>query len=212
MVTPPTSGDRPAALDGPPTSDERPAALAVKIATALDRLARARRGLRQIAATRHGVTLLQADLLAVLAESPASPPAVGRLARDAAVRQPTATDSLRALAAKGLVEQCRDPADRRRVNVALTPAGRDVVAPLRGVDGDLAAAISALPLAVQEAALEALVAVIARLVDRGAVDTARTCLTCRFHRPAGRAHHCSLLGVRFGAAGLRVGCADHQAA
>jgi DNA-binding MarR family transcriptional regulator len=193
-------------------SADRPDGLAAKVAAALDRLARARRLERQSTATRHGLTPLQLDLLTTLADGPPPEPTVGLLATEVAVTQPTATDSLRALADKALVERRPDPADRRRSTIELTAAGRRLARELSLGDDHLTAAIAALPTAVQEATLEALLSLIARLVDTGAIDVARTCYTCRYHRFDGTTHHCALLETDLPTAELRVNCPDHEAA
>lgn len=196
----------------PTGSYDRPEGLAAKITAALDRLARARRLQRQSDATLHGVTPLQLDLLTILAEGPPPEPTVGLLATEVAVTQPTATDSLQALVSKGLVERRRDPTDRRRSWIELTAAGQELVGDLSRTDDDLTAAVASLPQPVQEATLEALLTLIARLVETGAIQTARTCLTCRYHQHDGRMHHCTLLGIDLPPADLRVNCPEHHAA
>ena len=183
-----------------------------KVAAALDRLARANRSQRQLAATRHGLSPLQVELITILADGVPPEPSVGMLAAEVAVRQPTATDSLRALADKGLVSRRHDPTDRRRATFELTATGRRLATDLRRADVAVAAAIAELPDDVQAATLETLLSVIARLVATGTIDVARTCLTCHFHEPDGAGHRCTLLGVDLPAADLRVNCGEHRAA
>lgn len=196
----------------PPGSADRPESLAPKIAAALDRLARARRHHRQVAATRHGLTPLQLDLLATLTDGPPPEPTVGRLAAEMSVTQPTATDAIRSLSDKGLVERRPDPVDRRRSAVELTEAGRLLVGGLAEADDEITTAVARLPLEVQEATLEALLIVIARLVEAGAIEVARTCFTCHHHRFDGTTHHCALLDMDLAPADLRVNCPEHHAA
>ena len=193
-------------------SADRPSGLAAKIAAALDRLGRARRLHRQAIGTRHGLTPLQLDLLTTLADGPPPDPSVGLLAREVAVSQPTATDALRALADKGLVARRRHPGDARRATIELTAAGRRLTRDLAGADDALVTAIAALPPAAQEATLETLLGLIARLVDQGAIEVARTCFTCRYHRYDGTRHHCALLATDLPTAELRINCPDHHAA
>lgn len=154
----------------------------------------------------------KSELLATLADGPPPEPYVGLLATQVAVSQPTATDSLRALADKGLIQRHSDPSDRRRSMVEFTSAGRRLTRDLARVDDDLIAAISVLPTEVQEATLETLLMLIDRLVDTGAIDVARTCLTCRHHQTDGATHRCTLVGTDLPTAELRINCPDHDAA
>ncbi len=190
---------------------DRPETLAAKVAAALDRIARAERVLRQAAATEAGLTPLQVDLLATIADGQPPSPYVSALAAELGVTQPTLTESARAAEAKGLVERHPDPDDARRSVLGITPQGREVVGRTRRVDHHLIDAIAALPQATQERALEILLEVIASLVDRGAITVARTCLTCTYHRLDGSTHHCTLLNADLPVAELRVNCPEHLA-
>lgn len=187
---------------------DRPEPLPTRVAAALDRIARARRVRRQAVATRHGLTPLQVELLTTLAGGPPPPPQVGLLAAEVGVAQPTATDSVRALERKGLVGR----GGGRRPALALTAAGRLLAEDLALADQDLVRAVEALPAAAQAATLEALLTLISRLVETGAVTVARTCLTCRFHEHDGAVHRCTLLGADLPPADLRVNCPEHELA
>lgn len=189
-------------------STDRPEPLAARVAAALDRIARARRVHRQAVATRHGLTSLQVELLTTIADGPPPPPQVGLLAVEVGVAQPTATDSVRALERKGLVER----GGGRRSALELTAAGRLLVDDLVLADQGLTRVIEALPIAVQAATLEVLLTLIAQLAVTGAVTVSRTCLTCRFHAHDGASHHCTLLGADLPPADLRVNCPDHEPA
>ena len=99
------------------------------------------------------------------------------------------------------------------VQVRREGAGTWLVDPVAVPDlAPLAEAIGQLPQQVQEATLEALLTVIARLVDDGTITVARTCITCRFHRHDGVSHHCNLLGIDLPTRELRVNCPEHQPA
>ncbi len=193
-------------------STDRPEELAAKIAAALERLARAQRAHRQRVATERGLTPLQLDLVTTLADGVPPDPVVGRLAIEVGVSQPTVTDSLRTLERKGLVERRRDPADGRRASVVLTALGRALTNDLGGPHDEVTAAIATLPAETQEVVLQTLLVVIARFVDHGVIDVARTCFTCENHRFDGTTHRCALLDVDLPVADLRVNCPDHRAA
>lgn len=193
-------------------SADRPDLLASKVVAAIEQLGRARRAERQMSATEHGLTPLQVDLLTVLANGRPPEPTVGSLAVELAVSQPTATDSLRTLVDKGLIERRPDPEDRRRSFHDLTGDGRRVFRQLSEGGDAVLDAIGNTTVAEQAATLEALLQLIAGLVDSGAVTVARNCLTCSFHRHDNGVHHCTLLDLDLPKPALRVNCADHVAA
>jgi DNA-binding MarR family transcriptional regulator len=178
------------------TTGNAPPGLPAKVLDALGRLARGQRAHRQAVATQHNVTPLQLELLATLAAAPPPDPLVGQLARELAVTQPTITDSLRALDAKGLIARDADPADRRRTTVALTPAGTAIADQLAAADHRLLDAVTSLDPHQQEQVLTSLLDLIAALVDADVIDVARTCTTCHHHQllPEGT-HHCTLLAI-----------------
>jgi len=186
-------------------------ALPAKVVDALARLARGQRAHRQAVATQHNLTPLQLELLVTLGQAPPPEPLVGALARELAVTQPTATDSLRSLEDKGLVTRGPDPTDRRRTTVALTPAGTAVLDQVATADRTMLDAVADLPADRQEAALGSLLDLIATMVDAGIVDVARTCTTCHHHRlDDNGSHRCTLLEVSLAPAELRVSCPDHR--
>lgn len=71
------------------------------------------------------VTLPQARALRALANGPLS---MGSLSQRLYVQPSTVSGMVDRLEAKDLVERCRTAADKRRVDVALTSAGREFVA------------------------------------------------------------------------------------
>ncbi len=75
-----------------------------------------------------GLNSLEWRVLATLSDSEPLP--VGQLANEVLAQQPTVTKTLDRLVAQGWVERRADAADARRSRVALTPAGRQHVAPL----------------------------------------------------------------------------------
>lgn len=196
----------------PANAPDRPDDLPGKIVAALDRLARGRRSHRQSLAWDRDLSPLQVEVLLVLADGLPPRPTVGLLAVELGVTQPTVTDSVQALAAKGLVVRSPDPADRRRSLVALTPGGRRVVTAVRAAEASLAADVSALPEEHQTAVLESLLELIAGQLRAGVIDVARTCGTCMFFEDDGEVRRCALLDVVLEPADLRVNCPEHRVA
>jgi DNA-binding MarR family transcriptional regulator len=76
-----------------------------------------------------GLTALQYTALTVLERHPDI--AAAHLARHSFVTGQTMADMVTALLSRGLIERHRDPTDRRRLVIALTPAGRRLLDQLR---------------------------------------------------------------------------------
>jgi DNA-binding MarR family transcriptional regulator len=77
-----------------------------------------------------GLTVLQYTALTVLERHPNLTSA--QLARNSFVTAQTMSDMVTALRAQGLIERFRDPADRRRLVLALTPDGQALLDQFRG--------------------------------------------------------------------------------
>ncbi len=198
----------------PATAVERNAVVAAKLVVALDRLARAQRQHRQTAASRLGLTPLQAELLSLLAAGPPPAHVVGELARELGVRQPTLTDSASALERKGLIVRRRLANDRRRTGLALTAAGHELASELSRSQAELIEALAGLAAEECTSTYVAVLGVIKRLVDSGIIEVARTCLTCRYFAPATETagRHCTLLDMPLPDEALRVDCPEHEPA
>jgi DNA-binding MarR family transcriptional regulator len=82
-----------------------------------------------------GMTALQYTALTVLERHPDLSSA--QLARNSFVTAQTMADMVRALEDRGLVERHRDPADRRRLVLALTADGRALLRRYRGPVAEL---------------------------------------------------------------------------
>jgi DNA-binding MarR family transcriptional regulator len=105
-------------------STEREVELAARLRLAITRMARR---LRQEAGTDLGPSQLAA-LAAIERRGPLAPSELAAFER---IKRPTATRMLTRLAAAGLVERIRDPADGRAAIVSVTPAGRALLRRLR---------------------------------------------------------------------------------
>jgi DNA-binding MarR family transcriptional regulator len=78
-----------------------------------------------------GLTTLQYTALTVLQRHPASLTSA-QLARNSFVTAQTMADMVSALLDRGLIERNRDPADRRRLVLTLTPEGEALLSRFRG--------------------------------------------------------------------------------
>ncbi|MFC4055000.1 MarR family winged helix-turn-helix transcriptional regulator [Actinomadura syzygii] len=186
--------------------------VAAKTVDALERLTVAYRAFSQQMAGAQGLSPLQLQLLTVLAAGPPPAANVDALHRELQVTQPTVSDAVTALIGKGLVTRRRDPSDRRRFALSLTPAGRETADSIAAQRGELVSIVETLPEGERETVLNSLLLLIAHLHREGVITVARTCLTCRFHEMHDNGHHCTLLNTRLGTADLRVNCPEHLSA
>jgi DNA-binding MarR family transcriptional regulator len=163
---------------------------------------------------RTGLTPTQAQIVALLGSRGAL--RVGEIARLLAVSQPTVSDALAALSAKGLVSR-RAASDRRAQLVELTDAGGVAATSAAEWPDALLAAVDALDPEDQAAFLRGLSSMILELQRRGRIPVQRMCATCRFFRPnvhadPDRPHHCAFVDAPFGDRELRLDCTDHEPA
>jgi len=190
-----------------------PDAAATQIAFALSRLALYQRAAGRGAATPAGLGATQAAALRELAQR--GPQRVGALAAALGVRQPTLSESLATLEAKGLVARTPEPGDARAARVSLTADGQALTGALPAMPDALADAISALPETGRGALMRALTRLVRALQEARAMPVQRMCATCRHFRPHAHAddalpHHCGFVDAAFGDDALRIDCPDHQ--
>jgi len=164
-----------------------------------------------------GLNPTQAQVLVTLARPGVSGLRLSAIADHLGVSAPTASDSVAALDAKGLVVMGPDPEDRRALSVTLTAQGRSLARELAEWPDLLLESVDVLDPTEEEALLRALLKVIRRLQERGRISPARMCLTCRYFRPhvhddPRTPHHCDFVDAPFGDRSLRVDCLDHAPA
>jgi DNA-binding MarR family transcriptional regulator len=141
---------------------------------------------------------------------------VKQIAFELGVSQPTATDSIKALEAKGYVGRRPDPADGRVVRIVLTGKGKAIRSRPDGTIG-VGDVIATLPTVEQERMLVALVGIIRGLQEADAIPVQRMCVSCIHFRPfvhptGPTPHHCNFVDAAFGQADLRIECREHEAA
>src|SRR6266545_2894036 len=168
-------------------------------------------------AGRRGLNPTQGQVLVVLRSAGGQGLRVSELADRLAVATATVSDSVSALARKGLVTKQRDPADARAVAVFLTVTGQAEAEEAAGWPDVLLEAVRTLDGEEQAALYRALLKTVRALQVRGRIPVSQMCVTCRFFRPyahpgARQPHHCALVDAPFGDAQLRLDCPEHQAA
>lgn len=186
-----------------------------KIAQGLAKVALAIRHSQQASAGPRGMSPTQAQILAVVAANAARGPTLTWIADWLGVTSATASDAVAALESKGLVEKRRSAEDGRRLEVALTTAGRHEVDRIGLLPDVLLDAIDGLERGEQAALLRVLVKLIRSLQQRGQIPVARMCATCQHFRPHVHAdrqapHHCAYVDAAFGDDRHMIDCPDHQ--
>ncbi|MGL4279622.1 MAG: MarR family winged helix-turn-helix transcriptional regulator [Albidovulum sp.] len=170
-----------------------------EIAELLDRIARLH-GARRRSAALPEAQVAALDYLARANRFSRSPSSV---ADYLAATRGTVSQTLIALARKGLVTEEPAPGDRRSRVYSLTPAGRAEVGGAGG-SPDWGGARASLLMGLR-AALAAM------LRDAGGRSFG-LCRSCRHHRPGEAGAFCALLGVALAVPEADQICAEHQAA
>lgn len=143
------------------------------------------------------------------------PPPAARssaIARELNVADPTVSDAIAALSRKGLVDRIRDPQDKRRHELALTPAGRKAAAHLSRWTAPAEIATSKLDRVEAEQLLDSLLLIIAEMNKAQLLPVVRSCSTCAQLETTGtdtRSYRCKFYDSPMLVADLRVDCADH---
>jgi DNA-binding MarR family transcriptional regulator len=195
------------ATSAPLPNDESSAAL---VATGLAKIGLVLRHEAWRERGRTGLTPTQSQLLSLL-RARGDGMTLGELAAELAVSTATASESLAALAAKGLVAKTRG----RTLAIALTASGRREADRAARWPDFLLEAVDALAPGEQAAFLRGLTTMIRALQVQGRIPVVRMCATCRFFQPnvhadLERPHHCAFVDAPFGDRQLRLDCSDWQ--
>lgn len=195
---------------------KNPGSLEHRIGEALARLAQALRSDDWSRAKAAGLNPAQGAILQLL-EGRKNGLGIGEIAGHLGVSQPSATDSVRSLEAKGLVTKAEVAGDRRSVRVELTEAGRAILAGDLASAGSVDASIIMLAGEEKDEFLFTLIKLIRTMQEAGAIPIQRMCVSCRYFRPfahadADRPHHCQFVDAAFGQTSLRIDCRDHETA
>jgi DNA-binding MarR family transcriptional regulator len=181
-----------------------------KIVAALERISQAFRVLLCKQAGMKGLSPIQVQLLLFIRFHLPRYCTVSYLAREFGLTKATVSDSVKVLAAKGLVSRQTQPADGRSYTLALTETGNELAEKASHFAGPLSEPVGTLAAPQQEALLESLITVIGQLTQTGIIHTPRMCYSCRFHSQDAGRYYCQLLGEEHLPAQLRLDCTEHQ--
>ncbi len=137
------------------------------------------------------------------------------VARELGVTPATASDSVAALEAKGLIRKRRSLVDGRALALMLTTEGRRSVTELAALPDPLQAAFGALSGSEQEMFYRTAMKMLHDLQESGALPPSRMCVRCKYFEPFRHAqsatpHHCRLVGAPLADRHLRIDCPEHE--
>jgi DNA-binding MarR family transcriptional regulator len=184
------------------------------VATGLSQLGLAMKSQAWADACERGLTPTQGQILALLRSRAESGLRLSQVAASLGISPPTASDSVRALVKKGLVQKERAVGDARAIALELTRLGRAEAECTASWPDFMLCAIDTLSESEQEAFLVALIKMIGALLERGRVPHQRMCVTCQYfqaeeHEDPQRPHHCALNDAPLGIRHLRLDCGEH---
>ena len=167
-------------------------------------------------ATSENLNPAQAEILQLL-HSRAQGVRLSWVARQLSISAASASDSVAALVAKGLVRKARALDDGRATDLHLTEDGRQVAQRIAGATSFADEAVSKLSSQAQEQLLGGLLQLIGQLQKTERFPELRACLSCKHFQPdrhedAAAPHHCGLVDAPLSVAMLRIDCPDHQPA
>ncbi|MBB5019039.1 DNA-binding MarR family transcriptional regulator [Chitinivorax tropicus] len=187
-----------------------------KLADSLVRLSVALRFHAWQMAGQHGLTPTQMEILSLLSVRGRSLQ-LKVIAEQTALAAPTISDAVKVLVKKGWVSKARSPDDARALALALTDAGKALVAEIDGWHHFLADALTRLPEHEVTACYQTLLKLIRTLQGQDRIPISRMCPSCRYfvanqYPDAAMPHFCRLVGTAMAVAHLRLDCPEHEQA
>jgi len=137
------------------------------------------------------------------------------IASQLGVTPATASDAVKVLVEKGLVQKGKAEDDRRAIAIRLTLIGRNYAQKVARWADFLEVAVDELTPEEKRVFLRGLIKIIHKLQEQGQISVARMCVTCQYFRPniyddAEYPHHCAFVDAPFGDRHLKVDCPEHR--
>ncbi|MCE3262525.1 MAG: MarR family transcriptional regulator [Pseudoduganella sp.] len=172
-----------------------------------------RSGMWEFATSEH-LNPAQADILQLLHNRAPHGVRLSWLARQLSISAASASDSVAALVAKGLVRKARALDDGRATDLHLSEEGRQVAERIAGATRFADEAVAALPPQAQAQLLGGLLQLIGQLQKTERFPELRACLSCKHFQPnrhpdSATPHHCGLMDAPLPVAMLRLDCPEH---
>jgi DNA-binding MarR family transcriptional regulator len=182
-----------------------------KIVASLEKLSGIFWILLQTAATGHGLSATQLQLLLFIKYHP-SPlqRRVAFMAKEFNVTKATISDSVKSLEQKGLIQRVTDPEDSRSAILSLTGKGETLAAATKNFTTPLDNAVDGLSVEQKEYLLYSVFDLIFRLNQTGIISTQRMCYNCH-HYSGNRQeqHYCNLVSQPLKLEDLRLDCGEY---
>jgi DNA-binding MarR family transcriptional regulator len=166
-------------------------------------------------AGQHGLSPTQAQILSLLKAKGINGMRLSAVADGLAVTAATASDAVRVLDEKGLVQKTRSREDGRAIAITLTPKGKKLAAQTSCWSDLFLNAVEELSEPEQSIFLRGLMKMIRKLQENGQIPIAKMCVTCRFFQPnrypeSELPHHCDFVDAAFGDRHLRLECPNQS--
>ncbi|MGF1467559.1 MAG: MarR family winged helix-turn-helix transcriptional regulator [Sandaracinaceae bacterium] len=176
---------------------------ATRLHALLERLSAVFRASLRETATRHGLKLVQLEALVYLATANRYSDTPAALTEYLGVTKGTVSQTLTALARRGLLTKAPDREDARVRHCHLTAEGRRIAR--AAYPADVLVGLGA-----NEGAEDALEALLRRLQRANGLRTFGVCHTCRFFQPRGAGGRCGLTGEALSRLEVTKICREHQ--
>jgi DNA-binding MarR family transcriptional regulator len=193
--------------------DEQSDPLSKRVAVGLQKLGLALKTQAWQGAEERGLTPTQGQILALLKSR--GELRLGDVAESIGVKASTASESVRVLVDKGLIQKQRATDDARAVALGLTEKGQQEATKAAGWPDFLLGAIDTLSEEEKEGVWVGLVKVMQVLQHQEQLPTARMCVSCTHFRPSEQKnsianHYCAALTTSFSTSQIRLDCASYR--
>jgi DNA-binding MarR family transcriptional regulator len=193
--------------------DESGEPLSKRVAVGLQKLGLALKTQAWQGAEERGLTPTQGQILALLKNR--GELRLGDVAESIGVKASTASESVRVLVEKGLIQKQRATDDARAVALGLTEKGQQEAAKAASWPDFLLGAINVLSQDEKEGFWVGIVKVMQALQHQEQLPTARMCVSCAHFKPNPQKdgvspHYCAALSVSFSTSQIRLDCNNHQ--
>lgn len=183
-----------------------------KIVAGLERLSHVFRVLLWDKAKYHGLSPIQIQILLFVHYHPAALNTVSYIAKEFNLTKPTISDAVKVLEQKVLVMKYPSPDDNRSYSIALTEAGKELVALTDNFPDPLLEFIAVMGEDDKEVFWKNIVSLITLLNKTGVITIQRTCTACIHYAYRDNVAWCNLLQQELKVKDLRIDCPEFSPA
>lgn len=183
-----------------------------RIVAALEKISQAFRVLLWQESREFSLSPIQVQVLIFLLYHSEEKRKVSYLADEFNMTKATISDTVKALAQKGLIKKAYEPHDTRSYVMHLTETGREIAKKTALFTRELHAPIDQLHADDKENLLLSLLNIIRHLNRAGVITVQRMCMTCAYYRSSGKGqkHFCTLLNQKLEVKDLRIDCPEYE--